>query len=121
MRRMWIVFVVVVLVVPAALFGQSSEKPPDPHWSTTKILVVEDSTDKPVAGARIEQLCKGCVHAGERAETDTNGVARVMIYDTWVALKATHDVWTNSVLIYGSNAVSRFRTNAVIRLKKDSK
>jgi hypothetical protein len=111
----------IVLAIVAAsggLWGLSAETPPLPHWSAVKVQVVEDATGKPVPGALIEQLCRVCVYASDRPVTDTNGVARVMIFEQWVLLKTTKDGVTNSLSLFRTNEVQAFRTNAIIRLKK---
>jgi hypothetical protein len=111
----------VALLVGSVVSGWSEDKPPHQGWSPIQVRVVEDATGRPVAGARIEQTCRGCIYANERSQTDTNGLAKVMVFEKWVLLKATKDDLTNSVSLLGSNAVAGFRTNAVIRLKKASR
>ena len=111
---------ITLLVLSVASAGSlllSAEKPEVPGWSEVKVRVVEDATSKPVAGARVEHLCTISPYFGKPFETDTNGVARVMIFRTWVGLEATGNGLTNSVFLSGTNAVARFCTNALIRLK----
>jgi hypothetical protein len=110
-----------ILLGCAALLCLAAEQP-DPHWSAVTVRVLDDSTKKPVAGARIEQTCKGCAYVGDRVITDTNGVARVMIYDRWIALRISRDGFMDgSVSLYGTNAVGAFRSKPVITLKTTKK
>jgi hypothetical protein len=85
-------------------------------WSEVRVRVVEDATGKPVAGARIEHACTISPYFGKPFETDSNGVAQVIIFRTWVGLRVSAHGLTNSVFLSGTNAVARFCTNAVIRL-----
>ena len=78
--------------------------------------MVEDASGKPVVGARVEHTCTISPYFGKPFETDSNGVARVMIFPTWVGLRAIKSGLTNSVVLVGTNAVSRFCANATIRL-----
>jgi hypothetical protein len=110
-----------LLLASGDVLGRSDEKPLAQGWSALKVLVVEDASGRPVVGAHIEQACRGCIYASDRAQTDTNGFANVKVFEKWVLLKATKDSLSNSVSFFGTNAVSSFRTNAVIRLKKAGK
>jgi hypothetical protein len=116
MRTQITLLVFFVLSAGSLLF--SAEKPAVPGWAEVKVLVVEDATGKPVIGARVKHLCTISPYFGKPVETDTNGVARVMILHTWVGLSATQNGLTNAVFLSGTNAVARFCTNAVIRLKQ---
>ena len=94
----------------------------DPGWSAVEVRVIEHGTHRPVAGARIETTCNGSRYVLERPTTDRNGRATVPIYRTWVALRVTHPGFTNStVTLVGTNKVSAFCTNAVIRLGRPAK
>ncbi len=98
--------------------GICGEKAADPGWSEVKVRVLDDATGRPVPGARLQHLCTGSPYYPDTFVADTNGVAKVMIYRTWVALSATGGGGlTNRVFIGGTNEVARFCTNAVIRLK----
>jgi hypothetical protein len=112
----------ITLLVIFSVFANSlllsAEKPAVPGWSEVKVLVVEDATGKPAVGGRVEHTCAIAPYFGKPFETDSNGVARVMIFRTWVGLRATGNGLTNSVLLVGTNAVARFCANAIIRLKQ---
>jgi hypothetical protein len=94
----------------------------EPGWSAVVVRVIEHDTGRPVAGARIETTCNGSRYQAERPTTDENGTATVPIYRTWVGLRVTHPGFSNSaVTLVGTNKVSAFCTNAVIRLGRLAK
>jgi hypothetical protein len=107
-----------VAVVPFAISGIPGEKPVVPGWSEVRVRVVDDATGMPVPGARLQHLCTISPYYRDMFVADTNGVAKVMVFRTWVALSASggHGL-TNCVFIGGTNEVARFCTNAVISLK----
>ncbi len=107
----------VCVLVSLGTSGICGEKPANPGWSEVKVRVLDDATGRPVPGARLQHLCTVSPYYSDTFVADTNGVANVMIYRTWVALSATGGRGlTNRVFIVGTNGVARFCTNAVIRL-----
>lgn len=109
-----------MFVLLLAIFGSlAADRVLEPGWSAVIVRVLEDETSRPVAGALIETTCSGSQYAGERQKTDANGNVTVPIFRTWVALRVTRDGFTNGIVtLVGTNAVSSFRTNAVIRMRK---
>ena len=112
----------VVLLTLLAESSMSGEIRPGPGWSEVRVCVVEEANGRPVPGARLEHLCTISPYYGHAFVADTNGVAKVMIFRTWVALSAAGGLGlTNRLFIGGTNEVARFCTNAVIRLKPSTK
>jgi hypothetical protein len=96
----------------------------DQRWSPVTVRVFDELRRQPIAGARIQQMCTACRYGGQISETDTNGTARVMTYDTWVALRVTREGFSNvTIQIYSgdTNSVSLFRSNAVITMRRITK
>lgn len=79
----------------------------EPGWSPVAVRVIEYTTGRPAAGARIQTTCKGSRYEAERPTPDANGRATVPIYRTWVALRVTQAGFTNStVTLTGTNKVA---------------
>jgi len=94
----------------------------EPGWSAVQVRVIEHGTGHSVAGARIETTCSGSRYVAERPTTDSNGTATVPVYRTWVALRVTHPIFTNcTVILTGTNKVTAFCTNAVIKLGRPAR
>jgi len=115
-----------LVTLMVAAFGALSipavERILEPGWSAVVVRVIEHGTGRPVAGALIETTCNGSRYKAERPTTDANGKATVPIYRAWVMLKVTHPGFTNStVTLAGTNKVSAFCTNAVIKLGKPAR
>jgi hypothetical protein len=91
-------------------------------WSAVVVRVVEHETGRPIADALIETTCNGSRYQAERPTTDKEGRATVPIYSWWVMLRVTHPGFTNStVSLYGTNKVSAFCTNAVIKMRRPAR
>ena len=104
------------------LVGLAADRSLEPGWSAVSVRVIEDVSGDPVVCARIQTTCKGSRYESHRATTDENGRATVPIYKTWAALRVTRTGFTNStVTLGGTNAVTRFCTNAVIKMGRVSK
>src|SRR5688572_18583177 len=107
-----------MLAVVAEFQSLAADQPLRPGWSFVSVRVVEEGTGYPVAGASIGTTCGGSPYFGERQTTDTNGFATVPIYRTWVGLRVSCEGYTNSTVeLVGSNEVSSFCTNAVVKLR----
>jgi hypothetical protein len=106
-----------LVVVVLALMAYAAEGALEPGWSAVEVRVVEYGAGRPVAGARIETTCSISRYVAERLTTDENGRATIPIYRTWVGLRVTHPAFTNTtVTLVGTNKVTAFCTNAVIKL-----
>lgn len=115
-----------LLTLMVAAFGPLSmpaaERTLDPGWSPVVVRIIDYETGRPVPGALIETTCNGSRYKSERPTTDANGKATVPIYRAWVMLKVTRRGFTNSVVtLVGTNKVSAFCTNAVIKLGRPAR
>jgi len=109
-------------LILAAFAGFAADLVLEPGWSPVVVRVIEEGSRSPVAGARIETTCRGSRYEADRPTTDANGHATIAVYRTWVGLRVTHNGYTNStVTLVGTNAVSSFCTNAVIKLRRSAR
>lgn len=93
---------------------------PNLRFVPVDVRVIDNITRRPVAGAKVRALCMGGTpYATNSYRTDTNGIARVMSYESMTAVRVTMGGYQEASFAFvPSNGIA---TEAVVKLERAAK